>query len=109
MGKRNLNQAMLDLDHKPFEDKSTLKSACFLALSQTLQGDGDLPLAQKMSQFDLLIRINAGGVVDFTSEEIALIKERARRFFPIIAFGVMCKLLEQEYVEPPELKVVDNA
>ena len=102
--KRNLDQVMTDLDGKDFGDKATLKQVCFGAISTPMQGDDQIPLDKKMKQYSLLQKINAGGEVDLSAEDIALIKERGGKLFPILVFGRMVDALENE----PALKVVPN-
>ena len=94
--KRNLDVVMTDLDNKEFADKATLRLVCFGAVSNPIQGDAEMPLDKKMKQYALLQKINAGGEVDLSAEEIALIKERAGKLFPILIFGRMTDLLESE-------------
>ncbi len=103
--KRNLDQVMTDLDGKEFADKATLKMVCFGAVSNPIQGDDALPMDKKMKQYALLQKINAGGVSDLSAEDIALIKERAAKLYPILIFGRTADLLESE----PDLKSVKDS
>ena len=92
--KRDLDVIMTDLDGKEFGDKATLKMVCFGAVATPMQGDEQIPLDKKMRQYGLLQKINAGGEVDLQAEDIALIKERASKLYPILVFGRMADLLE---------------
>ena len=94
--KRNLDQPMTDLEGEPFADDATLKTICFAALAAQIHGDEAMPIDKKMKQYALLQTVNKGGVVDLTAEDIALIKERGNKIFPIIPFGRMCEMLEQD-------------
>ncbi len=100
--KRNLDQVMTDLDGKDFGDKATLKMVCFGAVSTPMQGDEAIPMEKKIKQYALLQKINAGGECDLSAEDIALIKERASKLYPILIFGRLTDLLENE----PALKSV---
>ena len=93
--KRNLEQLMTDLNGDEFGDKATLKMVCFGAVSTLMQGDEAIPLDKKMKQYQLLQKINAGGECDLSAEEIALIKERGSKLFPILIFGRMVDILEE--------------
>jgi len=103
--KRDLNQVMTDLNGDEFADKATLKLMCFSALATPMQEDGAIPMDKKMKQYSLVQKVNAGGIIDLTAEEIALIKERASKLFPLIAFGRMVELLEAE----PKLESVKDS
>lgn len=92
--KRNLDQVMTDLDGKEFGDKATLKMVCFGAVSTPMQGDDQIPMEKKLKQYALLQKINVGGVVDLTAEEISLVKERASKLYPILIFGRLVDALE---------------
>ena len=94
--KRDLDQKMYDLDGKEFGDKATLKVLCFGAIATPIQGDDQIPMDKKLKQYVLLQKIHAGGEVDLTAEDIALIKERGAKHFSIIAFGRMVDMLEGE-------------
>ncbi len=94
--KRNLEQVMTDLDNKEFADKATLRLVCFGAVSTPMQGDDQIPMEKKLKQYQLLQKVNAGGEADLTAEEIALIKERAAKLYPILVFGRLIDLLEGE-------------
>jgi hypothetical protein len=106
--KRNLDQVMLDLDGKSLGDKATLKTVCFSAMVAPLEGDQAMTVEVKMKQYALLQAINKGGVVELTAEDIALLKARAAKCLMLVAFGRLCEMLEQEYHEPADLKVVEN-
>jgi len=103
--KRNLDVIMSDLDGKEFADKATLKLVCFGAISSPIQGDDQITIDKKMRQYSLLQKINAGGEADLSAEDIALIKERAAKLYPILVFGRLVDALESEL----QLKVVPDA
>jgi hypothetical protein len=105
--KRDLSQEILDLDGNTLPDKPTLKTLCFAVLTAQLEGDQNLAVDAKMKQYALLQAVNAGGVIELTAEDIALFKGRAAKSLPLIGFGRLCELLEREYREPPDLKVVE--
>ncbi len=68
----------------------------FGAVSTPMQGDDQIPMEKKLKQYQLLQKVNAGGEADLTAEEIALIKERAAKLYPILVFGRLIDLLEGE-------------
>jgi hypothetical protein len=97
--KRNLDQVMTDLDGKDFQDKATLKTIVFNALASPMQEDSSMSIDKKMKQYALLQTINKGGEVELTAEDISLIKERGCKIFPLIVFGRMVEMLEQDNKE----------
>ena len=66
--------------------------------ARKLERERDAALRElaKMKQYALLQKINAGGEVDFTAEDITLIKERAGKLYPILIFGRMTDMLEKD-------------
>ena len=98
--KRNLNEMILTLDGVPFDDNSTLKTICFSAVTSPHRSDENSTVEQKMKLYSLAIKINTGGVVDFTAEEISVLKERIGKLFGhVIVFGRAFELLEKDYIE----------
>lgn len=100
--KRDLDQPMMTLDNKPFDDKATLKTVIFMVLNAPVEGDDKMGVDQKMRQFGLLKTVHGGGVVELSAEDISMIKARAAKVMPVMHFGLMCDLLETEYVEKPK-------
>lgn len=103
--KRNLDQIMTDLDGKDFGDKATLKMVCFGAISTPMQEDAAIPMDKRLRQYALLQKINAGGEVDLTADDMVLIKERAAKLYPILVFGRLVDALESE----PQLKAAKDS
>lgn len=97
--KRNLDAPLLALDGTPFSDGATLKSVIFMVLNATLEDDNKQSVDARMKQFGLIKLVHEGGVVDLKAEDIAAIKTRGAKVLSTMAFGVMCELLEAEYVE----------
>ena len=99
--KRNLNQQLVDLDGQPFKDGSTLKNICEAAAGVQLSEDAMTPVEQKLKRLDLLKKIHASdGVIDFTAEEIVLLKDRIGKIFPVMAIGQAFEMLDSDYQEP---------
>ncbi len=98
--KRNLEVALRDLDGKLFEDGSVLKTVLFNAVVAPLQADATLSTDKKMALYGLAKRVHAGGVQDFTAEEIALMKERIAVLYNVLVIGQVFELLDSDYSEP---------
>mgnify|MGYP003654188587 CR=1 FL=1 len=100
--KRNLDTFLKTLDGKTYEDKATLKSVLFAAVAATLDSDKG---EDKMMLYGLASKIHAGGVVDFTAEEIALMKKRVQTVYPILVVGSTITLLEQDSTDVKKEKL----
>ena len=94
--KRDKDVTMLDLEGKPFDDKATVKTIAFVALSAQLKGDTELSTEKRLQQFQLLQKVSKGGVVDLTAEEIAMLKDRATKCVSLIALGRFVEALEKD-------------
>lgn len=82
--------------------------AASAALVNSLEGDERASLDLKARRMKLALRICEGGVIDVTVDEIAMIKERVNKAHPAATVPVrVSEHLEADYVEPPQLKVVD--
>jgi hypothetical protein len=109
MAKRNLDLDITDfsgkpmtMDNTPNGERMTLKSVCQLScLSYSQDGsDNAMSMQQKLRLHALGRRLHDGGVQDFTSEDITLIKERICKIFVTMAAGQACALLEQDWIAP---------
>lgn len=100
--KRNLDQPLQTLDGNDFQDKATLKTVIFMALNTPVEGDDKMGVEAKMKQYGLLKTVHKGGIADLTAEDIATIKARGAKVMGLMAFGIMCDMLETEYVEVKE-------
>lgn len=100
--KRDLNQPMLDLEGKPFEDVKTLRDIVYAALRATLPGDERLTPLESNEVFALAIRVVQGGVIDVTAKELQTLTDRVGRIFPNpIVRGLATRMLENDFVDPP--------
>lgn len=98
--KRNLDAPILNLDGKPFEDLASLKTLAFMAVTTPIKSDEQMPVADKIKLYALAHKTHLGGVVDFSSEELALLKTRIGGLFThVIVVGRAFELLDADYVE----------
>lgn len=94
--KRNLDALILQLDGNPFEDKATLKTVVFMAVTTPLQADQHDSVDQKIRLYTLAQKVYQGGEVDLSAEDISLIKDRIGKVFNhVVVIGRAFELLEQ--------------
>jgi hypothetical protein len=98
--KRNLDEQIVNLDGKQFEPPLTLGGACFGAAAGMVPQDQGIAQDKKFKLYGLAKRAHAGGVQDFSSEEITLLKERIAMMYSTIVTGVAFEMLEKDWVEP---------
>lgn len=109
MAKRDLTTPILDLDGKDFQPEPlTLGKVCFSAAAATLQQDANIAVDKKLKLFGLSKKAHAGGVQEFSAEEIALLKERIALVFSTIVMGISFELLEQDWVNPYDNVALQN-
>lgn len=94
--KRDLDLPLLTIDGKPYEDKATLKTVLFSAITVPVDSDQTMSTDDKMKLYGLAQRVYAGGIADFKAEEIALMKARIGKLYPVLVVGAAFALLEQE-------------
>lgn len=99
--KRNFSTSLVDLDGKPYEDKATLKTVCLTALVQPLEEDRSQTAEQKLALYTLAKKVNRGGVVEVTAEELTTIKTRVGKMFGVLVVGLVFEMLDTDYVEYP--------
>jgi hypothetical protein len=92
--KLSLDEELKDPKGNAFTDKAKLGDALYGALNAPLQADQQLPLAEQMKRYRLSQRVGVGGEIEVTAEEIALLKERISRVFPIQVIGAIVDKLE---------------
>src|ERR1700758_5321084 len=100
MASRNLDQKILDFDGKEFTPPLALKDMCLTAAVGTLPSDPQLTTEKKVILYRLGQKVHAGGIVDLTAEEIALLKERIAAGYGILAMGRAFELLEKDWTAP---------
>jgi hypothetical protein len=108
--KIDLDTKLIDPMGKPFSDNSTALIAAYGSVTASLPEDQQMTPEQKLKLYRLTQKIALGGIVDLSSEEISTIKARAVKVLPVIAFGVLCDILEHplssvEHMPAPEQKV----
>jgi hypothetical protein len=96
--KRDLRLELTTPYGKSFEPVLTLESACFQALSGMIEEDKHSSAEQKLKLYRLSHKVAKGGVVDFTTEELALVKERIGKVYGALVVGASYELLDQDYV-----------
>lgn len=97
--KRDLAAPILQIDGTEFPGKSkhTLQTVCFTALTVPHDDDARLPTEEKIKLYKLAQRISQGGDVEFTSEELALLKARiAKVFVHVVVIGRAFDLLDAD-------------
>lgn len=72
----------------------TLGAALFRALNNTLKGDDALPADKQRSLYVLTMKVAPGGEVDFSAEEVVLLKERLSKAFHFMIVGRCHDLLD---------------
>ena len=107
--KRNLEQEILQLDGKPFDEKEKmlLQGVCFAAVTTPLRTDSELSADFKMKLYRLAQKVVVGGTVDFTAEELTLLKDRINKVYlhPVIV-GRAYDMLDED--PPVTLKAVEK-
>ena len=99
--KRNLETPLLNVANEPFEPPVVLGFVCSNAATGMLPGDDGLAIATKIALYSLAKKLVAGGVVDLSAEEIAMLKERIGRMFSIQIIGRAFEHLEADLAETP--------
>lgn len=84
----------------PKQVPATLAFASFAALTMPLRGDEAMGAEQKLRLYALTQKVHAGGVVDVSAEDIALLKERIGRAHGVLVVGRAYELLEADLSEP---------
>lgn len=100
--KRNFDAILKTLDGEDFKADGaaplTLKKVCIGAIGAALPGDEQMDGERKFGLYKLADRINKGGLVDVTAEEIATLKARIAKSYTVFAIGAAYTLLEAEPV-----------
>lgn len=99
---RDFSHAILKIDGTEFEDKPTLGTVSFLALTTQLPSDRDMSGAKKVQLYALAQKVHAGGVQDMTAEELSTLKDRIGQAFGVLVVGAAWKLLDTDYVAQAE-------
>jgi hypothetical protein len=99
--KKDLAQELKNPYGKPFEPEAiTLEQTCFQAVSAALPTDQALPVPDKLKLYRVAQKISAGGVVDFSVEELTLIKERIGKTWSTLVIGAAFDILDADYEAP---------
>lgn len=83
---------------KENDKKHILKDISINSLMANIQQQGDNPEAGtvKIKRYELARKINDGGVVEVTAEEITMIKERVGIVMPTMVMGSVYDILEKK-------------
>lgn len=94
----NVDTPILNLEGDALEN-ATAKSVILEALMVTFEDDRNLTGEQKIKIFLLAQRVQSGGEVDFTSDDITLMKTRVAKGFNALAVGRVWELLDPASVK----------
>jgi hypothetical protein len=110
--KLSLDEVLKDAKGLPFNDKAKLGDAIYSALNAAMPTDQQLSLPEQMKRYRLLQRIGVGGEIDVTAEDIAMIKDRVSKVFPISVVGAVVDAVEAlsapRLVEPAAAPAGEN-
>lgn len=95
---RNFDQTMKDLEGKPIKDENekeiTLKSIAVGALMASYPDEQNLSGEEKFKRYNLAVKINKGGEIEVSAEDISDLKKLIGKGFSVLAVGSAYKLLE---------------
>lgn len=95
---KNLDTPVLRLDGQEYDDKPTFGSVLFMSIQAALPDDQRIPTSEKMKLYRLAQKVVKGGIVDFSSEELALMKKRVEEALPTILMGTVVDMLDRDQV-----------
>lgn len=105
----NFDTILKDLDGKPLKERDdknkeieiTLKVTVVNALLGTIQTSDRTPEpgTSKMKRYELARKVNSGGIVTLTVEEISSIKERVGLVYSTMIVGSVYDILENKQVD----------
>lgn len=98
---KNLDTPVLRLDGQEYDDKPTFGSVLFMSIQAALPDDQRIPTSEKMKLYRLAQKVVKGGIVDFSSEELALMKKRVEEALPTILMGTVVDMLDRDQVISP--------
>lgn len=90
--KIDFSKPIADLDGKPVEDL-TLRVVALNALMAMLPDEQRLPGDKKVERFALAMRVNAGGEVDVSAEDAALMKDLIGKVYGALVVGRAYEML----------------
>jgi hypothetical protein len=98
--KRDLSIKLLTPYGAEFEPSMTLEKVCYEAVTITLPEDQQADAGKKLMLYRIACKIAIGGVVDFTAEEVALLKDRVGKAWNAIVVGAAFTFLDCDFTEP---------
>lgn len=97
---RNFDQTIKDLEGNPVKDDKenviTLKSIAIGALMASYQDEQNLSGEEKFKRYNLALKINAGGPVEISAEDLSDLKKLIGKGFSVLAVGQAYGLLETD-------------
>jgi hypothetical protein len=96
--KRNFDAPMVDPQGNPYADDATLKTIAFMSLQAAgnLPGDERMTVNEKLAIYRLTNLIVQGGMVDLTSEDLSLLKDRIGKAMNPMAVGRAFEMLDED-------------
>lgn len=95
--KINFDAALLDLKGEEMKDGETavtLKTVAVNALFAPFPDEREIDGNEKAKRFNLGLRIDAGGEIEVSAEEISLVKKLIGKAFPVLVVGRAYQLIE---------------
>jgi len=100
--KRDFSIEIKTVEGTSYADKPTVKTMFMQAFGQALRGDSEMSNEQIMKVLELADRIAKGPVVELATEDVAMVKERLKKYggFGPLVVAMAFRALEADYVEP---------
>lgn len=100
--KKNFDFILKELNGKPATDAADKPIPASKVLTDALltlgEKDRDLGGAEKVKRFQLAEKVMGGGLLDYSIDELTMIKDLVGRNFPPLAVGQIWAYLEKEPV-----------
>jgi len=101
--KKDLNTAILDPYKNIITIAPRLEVVCYEAVVGILPEDRTMSMPDKLTLHRISIKIATGGVVDFSIEELSLIKERIGKVWSSLVVGAAYDILDADYKSESEI------
>lgn len=93
---KNFDLKIVDLDGKPVSDGGTDLTAAVVCAAALLNGGDDkTPTAEKVTRYELAVRVRKGGDVDLTVDELKLISDSVGKMYTPIVVGQVLPFLNK--------------
>lgn len=97
--KRDFSQAMVSLGQALPDNFHTLGAVCISALMGVYQDEQSLSGEDKFKRYKLAERINAGGILEVSAEDIALLKKLIGKNWSAAVVGPAYEALERDAMD----------